>query len=557
MERQVSFPVDSRKTLQKGRACINCRRRKVKCDGAKPLCGPCTGYSTAFSDCEYTENGPCHSQILEEQISILQSRIEDLETPLRLRFGVSLSRPCVHRRRSGPSGPSSPVSPTNTMGLGPLLTQFYLQQTSRTFSNQTPTSSMPTELPFFVLQALVHNFLHNASCFGFFLDIQAFHDTVTNNNNNTHDRQLPPVLLNVMYLWGVHLSKDARITTYEPAFLVHALRSTAGSLSGAHPRTILHSMQASVLLAYYFIRDRRLLEARYHIAAAVSIALSAGLHRIRAAPQDGRPPGFMPLEHCALPSPKCAAEEGERIGAWWTVLNLNNCHGSPSNVSYGSGDSGLNIDTPWPLETRDYVERPHLLPLCSSATVAKFLADVPDDAISDAAWHAKASILFEETNRINIRDRADGPLNNTEFDTLDRKIDALTASLPPIRSKRCLIVHSLCRGATIQLHHLLANERTASRAKQLLAARAMVDILRRTDVPKVGLIDPVLAPLWTTASFVLIADIAHQRNPETSFESESDVQVVIRAMEVFAPHCRLMTAQLDAVRYMYFNAQKD
>jgi hypothetical protein len=159
-----------------------------------------------------------------------------------------------------------------------------------------------------------------------------------------------------MYLFGVHLSQDARITAYEPAFLAHALRSTAGSLSGTHPRTILHRLQASVLLAYYFIRNKRFLEGKYHTSAAVSIAVSAGLHRIRAPPEHD-PVGTRPLSDGLLPA-NGAAEEGERISAFWNVLNLNNCwagtDGSPSNVSYG--ESGLKIDTPWPLDRSDYIE---------------------------------------------------------------------------------------------------------------------------------------------------------------------------------------------------------
>jgi hypothetical protein len=69
----------------------------------------------------------------------------------------------------------------------------------------------------------------------------------------------------------------------------------------------------------------------------------------------------------------------------------------------------------------------------------------------------------------------------------------LTPTLPAIRSKRLLVVHTLCHGAMIQLHRPLARERVVSRAKQLAAARAIVNILKKTDVPKVGLIDPVLA----------------------------------------------------------------
>lgn len=203
----------------------------------------------------------------------------------------------------------------------------------------------------------MHNFLHHSSCFGFFLDTQAFHDAM----RDSECRNLPSVLLNVMYLWGVHLSKDTRITAYEPAFLAYALRSTAGSLSGTHPRTILQGMQASVLLAYYFIRNARFLEGRYHTSAAVSVAVSAGLHRIRAPPPaEGNGRGALVVKAPAegLRPPRDAGEEGERITAFWNVLTLNNCwastDGAPSNVSYGP--SGLKIDAPWPLDRGDYVE---------------------------------------------------------------------------------------------------------------------------------------------------------------------------------------------------------
>lgn len=147
----------------------------------------------------------------------------------------------------------------------------------------------------------------------------------------------------------------------------------------------------------------------------------------------------------------------------------------------------------------------------SSETVSKFLADVSDDATSDAALHAKASILYEEATRIGARYRAStlsahstglvahkyfaagiSP-KDAEFSFLDRKIDRLAATLPPIQSKHMLLVHTICHGATIQLHSPLETVRMESHTKQLVAARAMVDILLKTDVPNMGLIDPVLA----------------------------------------------------------------
>ncbi|KAJ6582571.1 hypothetical protein DFH09DRAFT_1439378, partial [Mycena vulgaris] len=469
--------------LQKGKACVNCR---LKCDGGKPICGPCSRYSAAFGDCEYTEAGPSNGQMLEEQISILQGRIDELEKPKSQRLILSMPRASGSR---GYLASPPQISPSNTMGLGPLLNYFYLQQTSGSAVNQRASSSMPTarrvhhslqELPFIVLQALVHNFLHNATCFGFFLDAQAFHDAVTSPNG----RNLPPVLLNVLYLWGVHLSKDERITVYEPAFLAHALRSTASSLSGTHPRTVLHSVQASVLLAYYFIRNARFLEGKYHTSAAASIAISAGLHRIRGAP------GGATAE--ALPPTSDAREEGERISAFWEVLTLDNCwagmDGSPSNIAYGP--AGVKIDTPWPLETRGY--RSHLLPRRSSDTIARFLGDAPDDTTSEPALHAKAGILFVSATRLGARYHGT-PRNDPEFAVLDRKIDTFTTALPAIQSKALMVVHTLAHVASIQLHKPLVKEHGFARSKALASARSVVNILVKTDIPKVGLIDPVLA----------------------------------------------------------------
>ena len=55
------------------------------------------------------------------------------------------------------------------------------------------------------------------------------------------------------------------------------------------------------------------------------------------------------------------------------------------------------------------------------------------------------------------------------------------------------VIHNLCHGATIQLHHPFAEERMPSCLKALAAARAIAHILKRTDVPKLGLVDPILA----------------------------------------------------------------
>lgn len=52
-----------------------------KCDGVRPVCGQCTSKNRP-DDCEYTTGqGLTRSQMLEENIALLESRIKELENP--------------------------------------------------------------------------------------------------------------------------------------------------------------------------------------------------------------------------------------------------------------------------------------------------------------------------------------------------------------------------------------------------------------------------------------------------------------------------------------------
>jgi hypothetical protein len=86
-------------------------RRKMKCDGAHPVCDPCTR-STYTDDCEYTDSGGrSRTQILEETIIRLKERVEELEDPDSTAASVLLYDPLVALRDSSPMpcGSQSPV----------------------------------------------------------------------------------------------------------------------------------------------------------------------------------------------------------------------------------------------------------------------------------------------------------------------------------------------------------------------------------------------------------------------------------------------------------------
>ncbi len=95
-------------------------------------------------------------------------------------------------------------------------------------------------------------------------------------------------------------------------------------LFGSHPNKLIHTLQAHILLAYYFLRTGSLLEAKCRAGTAVSLALGAG------SPQDsfrtcGCPFSFgvsSKTQPFVLPSPTDSLQEAERINGFWTVLAL-------------------------------------------------------------------------------------------------------------------------------------------------------------------------------------------------------------------------------------------
>ncbi|KAK0484959.1 hypothetical protein IW261DRAFT_1560627 [Armillaria novae-zelandiae] len=523
--------------LHKGSACLNCRRRKIRCDGLRPVCGPCLA-SPGFSDCEYSNRGVTRAQALEEQISVLQSRIQDLEQPGHSDSSITLSDP-YHRHR-----PAEFASAPGVLQSLPDIVDFPAEYRER----------------------FLQHFVQQSSEIGFFLDISRFVESLSSSSR----AQPSTALLSAVYLWGIHLSPMSELSGYEPVILQRAIQAAAQGLSTRHPQIILQCIQAEVLLANYFFRNGRVLEGKYHTTTAVSLVLSARLHKIRSTEPTSANSLDVGVE-ATLPPPVDLVEEGERINAFWTVLIVNNCwsaaDGSPSNISYTAPDE--RVDLPWPLDIATYHKGNRSPQYRTSHTIQKFLASDTDDCNSIIALHAKASILYEQASRVGTKFRPGMQQQEAArffatFSTLERVIQRFIEALPsPIAiaaqssTGTTVVIHTLSQMSMIQLHAPFLARNPSSRGRVVAGFRAIVQIIRGFDISRSLFMDPIVGVLWANTSKLLMQEISGGQGAVAGNEPLQLLNVVMSAITARASHWPLLEAQLTDLNRLYTAAMQN
>ncbi|KAF7329527.1 hypothetical protein MKEN_00215200 [Mycena kentingensis (nom. inval.)] len=325
------------RALKRGRACMNCRRVVIpqnralkapssvllltilqRCDGAKPVCGPCLRHPKD-DECEYND-GPHRSRTkaLEDTVSRLEARLHELENPDASTPSVTLFDPYTtpypppppgrlsipsqfrHQHRSLPSTPFgatlprlltpgtsttqhspeshfAPLSPPSTTSSTPPL---YVHGSSPAplgifDSRATSDSGFSSGLDPHLCDTLLQAFLPHAHSFGFFLTLP-LPDTLLATSS---------ALYYILAAFGAHLSPSSAYA--EDTFMFRALQSLATafpslsspSATTASPLTaIIHAIQTEVLLAYYFWRTGVLLRARVHASSAGALVRGSGMH---------------------------------------------------------------------------------------------------------------------------------------------------------------------------------------------------------------------------------------------------------------------------------------
>ncbi|KAF8882016.1 hypothetical protein BD779DRAFT_1544439 [Infundibulicybe gibba] len=230
-------------TAKRGRACIPCRARKRKCDGATPSATTASAEirrASANTLVEMKHPG----QILEREVTRLERRLHELEHPEDAVPGISLH------------DPYTPIA-HGCVNECSLLVELEDEPAS-------PTQSQLAK----VSETITISFLIHAAEYDFFLNIPRFHQSIL--SPTTSIPRPTRGLMLMLYLYGVHFSRDSRLLEHGDHLLDHALAQATIGVDLNHPFGTVHYLQAEVLLANHLLSIGRLTEARYHIQTAAS-----------------------------------------------------------------------------------------------------------------------------------------------------------------------------------------------------------------------------------------------------------------------------------------------
>ncbi|KAJ6549985.1 hypothetical protein B0H19DRAFT_1264851 [Mycena capillaripes] len=358
-------------------------------------------------------------------------------------------------------------------------------------------ASIPAHLPEPIPDEIAHLTDAFLARFGgsayFFFDPLEFRHSVLLPLPFGHQDRPCPALLSVVYLWGSIPSQSHMVPTFLECVLQNIPHDLKNINTGVHPKLILETLQAEVMLSLYLMHVAAPVQGRYHCAAAVSIALSAGLH-LASSPQ--RPQPFPPFPATTAP----AADTVSDAYAFWAVVILNSCwigaDGAPSSISYD-----LPIDAPWDANSQ------------AGGTIQKFLNGDKTEGLTSVALLAKAGALLERS--ISFASRPGCPPDTLMFASLERRLLDFHASFPSLHGEPNLtLAHAFIDLAILRLHAPYSSASEHSKYQALAASARILAGIESHDAINLGHVNPVFGPIyWTVASFYISEITVVYQNP--------------------------------------------
>ncbi|KAH9918366.1 fungal-specific transcription factor domain-containing protein [Epithele typhae] len=558
--------------LQRGMACLSCRKRKMKCDGARPVCTQCSKANRG-TDCEYYEKKrTSRTQLLQAKITKLEARLRELEaeqspdsasspSDLSSHYMRSSSCPAVPEPNdfdfgfddfgtpelnndlflandsfsglddtillSGFQDPSSSLRGMTWTGeefdLGPSVADLLPScPPSSSSSAPSPLDSPPEFSPnwwenssFCEDKQLLLDifFAHRHQC-GFDVHIGRFKSSLL----LPATRQPHPSLVDAIYLLACYFSRVPSYTDLEPHFLKRSLRGIADGLQ--HSDRIVHVLQASCLLAVYFFWHGRTLEGYYHSSIAARLAVGLGLHQIpprHQYPQAFQPDAPVPLKASVpLPPPVDDVEYAERVAAFWQIFSVDRTWAVATGLPTALPDDDhprSRIDTSWPVGIPNDPE-----PTLQNGLLSPFPGSHLSGSDSTSGLRVKAIALFERTARASSSASKD-----ENMATLELRIQHLSAQIASLSSASARFgagaggasgpttmasMKSLVHASAIHLYRDGLERSGDAYQKCVWAANSIVNIIQTLREGEYEHACPGLSTCWRTAAEVYVQMLA-------------------------------------------------
>ncbi|KZP34452.1 hypothetical protein FIBSPDRAFT_906516 [Athelia psychrophila] len=519
-DRSETPEVPGSQSLARGRACLRCRKRKMRCDGAKPACQQCIKAKKPDA-CEYDDGkGKTRTQILRENITRLEQRIRELEDPEYTSASVTLFDPHAHRRSYSSS---SSVADSSGSGVSLSPSPFPPDSPHGSWIGVPSPSPSPFREPYHddmrppyeLATMLLEIFLpHRHQC-GLEIHVGRLRDSLT----LPPVQQRHPALMNAIYLWSCFVSRPAPLSQHESHYLSRALEGLNDAMQYADK--VVDVIQGSCLLSMYFLANGRVLEGSYHANAAAALCFQWGLHGgISNAPSLGYSD---PVAECKLDAPKDPIEAGERILTFWQVFNLDRCWSVVCHKPSVIPDTQSNytsINTPWPLSIEDY-EAGRMDEGRNFQTIQTFFEGQGSNLVGGhgrIAMRVKASALFERAHQLSMNwDHRLAPSTafTDDFQNVEHSIARLVPTFMSIQELNAassedkhayFTDHCLAYAAIIHLYFPFADD-PESYEKCLRAARSIVTIIRIVQDVEYDFLDPIIGPCWIAAADTLVREL--------------------------------------------------
>ncbi|KAJ3487098.1 hypothetical protein NLI96_g3789 [Meripilus lineatus] len=595
---QQSAPTSNMKTdtpLQRGKACLCCRKRKMRCDGARPICSQCIK-ANRESECQYHEKKQIsRTQMLQQKVVKLEARLRELEAEQSDSSGSSpapssgASSSADHSATYGvdasvlSSSPATweaslfedavfPIFPTassssSTFLPAPVLSDLasapeFLDaplyfgspfSTSHTATADGEVAGSPSSTPmnWWETSVFCQNkqtlleifFMHRHQC-AFDVPIEEFQASLL---LPTPDNQPHPALMDAIYLLGCYFSRSGDTSKLEKIFLARTLCGIPDAMQ--HSDRVIDVLRASCLLAVYFFATGRVLEGYYHSSIAARLSVSLGLHQIKAdhwySPQlqgsSSYPqvPSTPPKSSIQLAPPKDIAEFEQRKAAFQQIFTVDRAWsvatGLPSAIPDDS-DTQAQIDRVWATSLNPY-------------SIQFNVASTPrlNPVTPYPTFRAQAVKLFEKSFRLaSISPNMKSDTYWMDHHRLNLSLMQFSSSLPRIgvfggqnpltlAEVDLLTVHTMVHVSTIHLHRELSQTNQDSYSKCLTAANIVTSLIRELGEECYAYLDPISSTCWTYVADVYVRAMAcaspMQTLPSTFEFLNDELEVLLTAMK--------------------------